>query len=212
MDELAIWLSELPLLEGCYTEFQVGDEVRFALELHVRSARPAGGGPASLEGAAPGEYQFCGTPAYRQRWPEAGRNRQGERVERRQACTVFDVGLLSYCVEGWSGPQLSDVELGSWWSGEASLCVAWHYFERYSGLPGIPGLAYRWAVRRILLDESPWVTLPSSDGQPVKVRDRTNPVFTEVSKTVTRGYRQRCYLLYCSQTGAASRGRADAPI
>lgn len=210
MNDLLIWLSELELLEGCFREFRVDQEANFALEFHPKSVRPVGGGPPMLEPEEPGAYLFCGCVAHRLQWVETGVNGQGITVSRDKAFTTFDVGLLAYCLDSEYGLPSFVNEPGSWWAGAATLCVAWHYYERYARLPGIPPLAYQWRVRRILLDQSPWVTVLDGRGQPCVVRDETRRAFTEVPETVTNGYRQRRYLLDCALLGSPVRARAEA--
>jgi len=212
MCQLSIWLTWLTLSEGNYRNFRVGKQVCFSLETFPRTLSPVVSGPSVLEKIELDRYRFRGPVIYRHEHRQEGRNFSGDLVATTETFCVIEPGPRVYTLDHNHSRLPSEMPAGSWWEGEAALCVAWHFFERYNGLPDLPPLVYTWAVEQIFLEEAPWITRVDCRGDGYRTKDTARRVLTEVGETSPRTYPQCDYILRCRQLGPAGRERLPETV
>jgi hypothetical protein len=158
INNLQIGLAAWIIQDGNYSEFTVGQEAKFALEFYPHSLSTAQPGTLRFEAIGPALYSIYGRVdfVHKETW-------------------VIDFGLLAY--EETKPPD--KVTFQSWIRANIYLGIdPFPYFERLQGLPGMPVLTYRWLIKRIQLETTPWIVTPSQT-----IRDTTKTSFREVEKT-----------------------------
>jgi hypothetical protein len=159
---LQIGLPSWIIQDGNYRDFSVGQEATFALEFSPHSLTPAEGETPRADLLAPGRYSIQGRVEFitKEAW-------------------ILDFGLQAYQdLRDLAPPR--DASLGSWVKGEVDLGVdPYPYFEQLSRLKGMPELTYRWLLRGIMLETTPWLTGPDNS----RFRDPAKQSFRSVDKT-----------------------------
>jgi len=176
MDTFQIGLSAWIIQDGNYGDFSVGQEATFALEFYPRSLSLAQPGTPRLDSIGPARYSILGRVDFvaSKAWVVDF----GLRASQEAACPP---GIL---------PQ-------SWVQGEVYLGIdPFYYFERLHDLPGMPALSYKWVIRNIRLETTPWITTEKTS-----VRDESKTSFKDVQKTDAWDDDEGCahYILECER-------------
>jgi hypothetical protein len=158
MNTVQIGLAAWIIQDGNYGDFSVGQEAQFALDFYF---------PDSFAIAQPGTPKFvaAGPATYSIH----------ARVEfAHEKVWTLDFGLRAYQEHP---PQ--DIPLGSWVQGNIYLGIdSFPYFERLKDLPGMPALTYRWLLRNIKRETTPWIKV---DG--LQERDSSRRSFEDIRET-----------------------------
>jgi hypothetical protein len=94
--------------------------------------------------------------------------------------TVLEVGILCF----QDGKPPFPTQVGDFVAGELYLGVdPFFWFETHSRVRGRPGLFYRWRVRRILLETTPWIESQDDAGRTVTRGADVERTFEEVQRT-----------------------------
>src|SRR5205823_1098890 len=92
---------------------------------------------------------------------------------------VIDFGIMAY--ENREPPRFA--ARGGWVEGELYLGIdPFFYFEELHKRPGMPALQYRWRLKTIWLETTPWLTRKDGAGS-IVTRDERNKSFVEVAET-----------------------------
>jgi hypothetical protein len=189
VDRLCVAFQGWMVGDGNYPDLHVGEEVRFAVELHPHSLAPTPASSPSLTPIHHNRYRFHGPVVYRSK-----------------SVWIVDVGLLLY--ERTKPPAVAQV--GAWLSGELELGVdPFFYFEVLYKLPGIPALIYPWRIERILLETTPWLSRVGDTGQTIQWREQSREAYTTVGETDYAKHDDGLsnYLLECIRIGEPSWSR-----
>ena len=158
MNTLQIGLAAWIIQDGNYDDFAVNQEAKFALEFCPHSLSPAQPGTPRLDSIGPARYSIHGHVDF---------------VDSK--AWVVDFGLRAFheaaCPPGIL-PQ-------SWVQGEVYLGIdPFFYFERLYDLPGMPELSYKWVIKHIKLETTPWITTGR-----FSARDESKTSFKDIQKT-----------------------------
>jgi hypothetical protein len=158
MNTFQIGLSAWIIQDGNYDDLSVNQELNFALEFHPYSLSPASDETAKLDLVGPALYSVHG------------------RIEFTHPRTwVADFGLKAY--QDSSLPE--ELQSARWIKGNVYLGVdPFPYSERLKDLPGIPPLTYKWLLRKIKLETTPWIKT-----EKLSFRDQAKVSFREITKT-----------------------------
>jgi hypothetical protein len=147
-----------------YDDFTVGQHAKFALEFWASTElRPAGDGPLGAE--------HVGAARYRVR---------ARIVFANEGVWVLDAGrFLTY-----SSPPPQKLRTGQLVGGDINLGVdPFFYFEKLHRLPGMPPLSYRWRIREIQRETTPWIDGVLESGTQVRTRDESRESFAQATAT-----------------------------
>ncbi|MCB9653530.1 MAG: hypothetical protein H6729_05315 [Deltaproteobacteria bacterium] len=157
-------MSSWIIQDGNYGDFTVGQHAKFALEFWARDGlRPAPAGPLTAGHLGASRYQVRARVAF-----------VGDGV------WVVDAGsFLAY-----RDQPPKDARVGAFVEGDLYLGIdPFGYFECLSKVPGMPPLSYRWLIREIQLETTPWVEGRLPNGAVSRERDDSKESFAPVSST-----------------------------
>lgn len=211
-----IGLDGWVLQDGNYTDFEVGECRRFALEYRTERGLRVATDPAE-PGYTPTDRRRCySVSATVVRTPPN---------KARQQPIVLDFGLLAYN----DLTALDDLEppsIGARLTGELYLSVdPFMYMDRFAALQDMPGMTYSWTIREILLDQTPRIPVAyghplyvGPDEGPTMVSDPEQDVWVHVDRTRmwedNGSYRLRCTLHHQEPTRGMPPGskRPHGPV
>lgn len=188
-EALKIGLDSWIIQDGNYSDFEMGREYEFALEFYARDVQITADSAKYLLLLAGSDYRFGGAVLVAD-----------------PSVTVLDVGIL--CFQDGKAPF--PAQSGNFVSGELYLGVdPFFWFETHSRVRGRPGLFYRWRVRRILLETTPWIESQDDAGRTVTRRADVERTFEEVQRTDAWSDDEgnANYILGCELLGQCSRPR-----
>lgn len=161
---LHIGVSSWIIQDGNYGDFTVDRHEAFALEYWSRDGlRTAPDGPLTAQHLGGARYQV--------------RARVIFLCE--DACVIDTGAFVAY---GDGAP--TDARAGASIAGELYLGIdPFTYTEQLCAIPGMPPLAYRWRVRAIQLETTPWVERRQDNGALIRERADGAASFTTVSTT-----------------------------
>jgi hypothetical protein len=137
MDELSVGLSSWIIQDGNYGDFEEGGQYTFALEFALSSIESIAPEGRSLRHIAGSDYRFTAEVVFTQ-----------------PGVVVIDAGVLCYRED----KSTEGLVTGSFIAGDLSLGIdPFFWLETHSRAPGAPNLFYRWRLRAILLETTPWV-------------------------------------------------------
>jgi uncharacterized glyoxalase superfamily protein PhnB len=169
-----------------FGSFATGQEAKFALEFYPpHELRQVDRGQQSAEHTTGSKYRI-----------------RGQAVIARPEVWVIDTGRFMAFQE--QKPPRSAVP-GAWMDGDIYLGIdPFFYFERLHKLEGMPPLSYRWLVREIQLETTPWLEKKDTAGRTVMTRDVRHESFARVDKTDAwkEDHGRAHYVLGCEQLGA----------
>ncbi len=181
MQTLNIGLDSWVIQDGNYEDFEAAGEYRFALEFRATRTEPANEQRPYLKPLEGSDYRFC-----------------GEIVLGEPQLTVLDVGVL--CYEENSLPQLHIPKRFA--AGELYLGIdPFFWLENHCKRPDVPNLFYKWRIREISLETTPWV---EADKNTFKRRPGVRsfaPVVRTNAWEDDRGHAH--YVLTCELLGAS---------
>jgi hypothetical protein len=180
---LFVGISSWIIQDGNYSDFRVGETMKFALEFYPHTLEVARSHEASFERIRASRYRIRGQVVY------VGRS-----------AWVIDFGVMAY--RNHEPPMIA--KKGSWVEGEVYLGIdPFFYLEELHSLPGMPALRYEWRVKTIFLETTPWLSRKDETGRTILTRDEQQESFVEVPETnawdddAGRGH----YILECEKTG-----------
>jgi hypothetical protein len=166
VETISIGLDSWIIEDGNCADFAVGHEYRFALEFYARRLKIAADPAKYLLLLASSDYRFA-----------------GEVLVTKPGVTVLDVGFLCY----HDGKIPLSVKPGDFVTGVLYMGVdPFFWSETHAREKGMPALFYRWRVRRILLETTPWIESQDDAERPQVVRADQARTFEEVQRTGTR--------------------------
>ncbi len=158
MDILQIGMSAWIIQDGNYHDFSVNEELSFALEFYPHLLSPAEDEAPTFSMIGPALYSIHGQIAFAH-----------------SEAWVTDFGLKAYR----DAPLPSELQSANWVKGDVYLGVdPFFYFESLKKLPGIPSITYKWRLRSIKLETTPWLQKDK-----VRVRDFTKTLLQNIKKT-----------------------------
>jgi hypothetical protein len=155
MDELEpgewlVGLGSWVIQDGNYSDFAIGERLRFALEFFDLDLRDASPGVRSAAPVAEGHYDITAQVAYGA-----------------DDLVLLDFGLLAY-----QQTQTPPAAPGTWRSGWVILQVDhYSYFEIYAKRPGVPPAVYTWMITGIWRQVAPYIPDPRSPIMKLMMRD-----------------------------------------
>lgn len=164
-EQVHIGLSSWIVQDGNYADFRVGQEASFALEFYAPDGlRAATGGPPTA------------------RWVSASRYHVRARVVFAPSNVwVVDTGTFASFREAQPPVQ---ARVGSLVEGEVYLGIDPFFYSDYlHRTPGMPALTYRWVVRNIQRETTPWVIRSDAQGRPYRIRDAGRETHVAVQET-----------------------------
>lgn len=180
---LHVGLSAWIIQDGNYGDFEVGQEAKFALEFYPPQDLRAGPpGPAVAEHITASRYRIRGRVVFSGLW-----------------AWVIDTGLFMAFQQ--ATPPIYAV-VGNWLEGTIYLGIdPFFYFEELHRVDGMPPLSYKWLVRELLRETTPWNEGTDELGRTLKSRDESRESFLPATKTDAwhddGGYGH--YVLRCDQ-------------
>ncbi len=159
-----IGLSSWIIQDGNYGDFSVGQRTKFALEFNaLEELRAAAEGPPTAKHLGASRYHVRACVAFVAK-----------------AVWVIDAGaFMAFRERPPHGTQL-----GGFVEGEVYLGIdPFFYFEGLYKTPGMPPLSYRWLIREIQLETTPWREGRLPDGTRIRERDDTKEAFSAASAT-----------------------------
>lgn len=158
MNVFQIGLSAWIIQDGNYDDLSVNQELNFALEFDSHSLSPVSDETVKLDLVGPALYSVNG------------------RIEfAHQKTWVADFGLRAY----QDSPLPEELHATSWIAGNVYLGVdPFPYSEWLKDLPGIPSITYKWRLRNIKLETTPWIKTDR-----LSFRDPAKTSFQEITKT-----------------------------
>src|SRR5262249_45206580 len=127
-------LSSWIIQDGNYEDFEIDRDYRFALEFRAMRCDSTQDQRRYLKLLQGSDYRFC-----------------GEIMMSEADLTVLDVGVLCYNERSTSLP-------GKFAAGELSLGIdPFFWFETHCKRSDVPNLFYKWRIRQISLETTPWV-------------------------------------------------------
>lgn len=191
IDIFKIALNAWIIQDGNYGEFDVGDDVAFAIEFYadkqavdVVAPSPAG---RSVQHVVNATYRVsCPIVYLAAEW------------------WVVDIGIPIYG-QGLAPPGAT---LGKWLHGDISLGIdPFFYFERLAKMPGSPALILDWTVNAIDIQTAPFVEIRPG----LRARDSARRGWRQITKT--DAWRDDDgdaeYLLHCSPKSLTARRSLD---
>jgi hypothetical protein len=163
MKQINVGLSSWIIQDGNYDDFRVDQEASFALEFYPHSIGPSNRTLVTATNIDASRYQICGNVIYqaKEAW-------------------VIDVGVLAY----QEGAPPENIKQGDDVEGEIYIGIdPFFYFEDLYKLPGMPTLTYKFRIKCILLETTPWLESTDETGRKVLARDATKESYREVSQT-----------------------------
>lgn len=159
-----VGVSSWIIQDGNYGDFAVGQHAKFALELGtLDELRPAIEGPLSAEPLGASRYRVRARVAFVA-----------------EGVWVIDAGAFLAFRELPRG----GAPLGAFVEGDVYLGIdPFFYFESLSKIPGMPPLAYRWIIREIQRETTPWREGKLPDGRRIRERNDSKEAFTCVTAT-----------------------------
>ena len=150
--QLEIGLDAWVIQDGNYPDFEVSQQVAFALEFYSRDGLKVQEGTPRLESLGDAHYRVCGIVRY---------------LSADAWVIEFD-SVLAY--QHSKPPQ--GIEVGSTVCGEIWLGVDhFFYFETLYRIPGIPPSIYHWRIDRIAIETAPFLESLDERGRRLLVRD-----------------------------------------
>ena len=160
MQTFFVGLSSWIVQDGNYGDFTVGDEAKFALEFYPHSMRPSRRREPECELLTGNRYRIRGEVVYTDR-----------------SAYVLDFGILAY--RNQAAPKFATK--GSWIEAEIYLGIdPFFYFEELHARKGMPALQYRWRIRKIHLETTPWLSSKDEKGRTIMSRAQGERSFIEV--------------------------------
>jgi len=183
MDELSVGLSSWIIQDGNYGDFEEGGQYTFALEFALGAIESIASAGRSLRHIAGADYRFTAEVVFTQ-----------------PGLVVIDAGVLCYREDKSTEGGLVT---GSFIAGDLSLGIdPFFWLETHSRAPGAPNLSYRWRLRAILLETTPWVHTDSGSR-----RAQVPRTFKAVPRTDAwahdEGHAE--YVLVCELLGLANK-------
>ncbi len=162
---LHVGLSAWIIQDGNYGDFEVGQEAKFALEFYSpQDLRTAHRGPAFADRITASRYRVQARVAFS--GPQAW---------------VIDTGRFMAFQQG---EPPSHASVGTWMEGTIYLGVdPFFYFEELHRIAGMPLLSYRWVVRDVMREVTPWVEVKDQSGRATRKRDEGKEAFVSAAKT-----------------------------
>lgn len=159
-----VGLSSWIIQDGNYGDLAVGDHAKFALEFAaLDELRPATAGALAAEHRGASRHHV-----------------RARVVFVADGVCVIDAGSFLAFRDG----LLDRATLGALVEGDVYVGIdPFFYFEDLHRLPNMPPLSYRWHVRAIQLETTPWREGTLPDGRPMLERDRARESFTAVTST-----------------------------
>ncbi len=159
-----VGLSSWIIQDGNYGDFTVGQHAKFALEFGaLNELRPATEGPLSAAYLGASRYRVRARVAFvaKKVW-------------------VIDAGaFMAFREQPREGAQL-----GAFVEGDVYLGIdPFFYFEGLYKIRGMPPLSYRWIVREIQLETTPWRDGRLANGTRTRERDESKESFAPVTAT-----------------------------
>lgn len=161
---IRVGLSSWIIQDGNYGDFTIGQHAKFALEFNALEVlRPAAEGPRNAEHLSASRYRVRARVAFVA-----------------EGVWVIDAGsFMAYRERPPKGAQL-----GAFVEGDVYLGIdPFFYFEGLYKIPGMPPLSYRWVIRDIQLETTPWRDGMLPTGTRIRERDDTKESFVPVSAT-----------------------------
>jgi hypothetical protein len=158
---LSAWIVQ----DGNYDDFTTGQEAKFALEFYPpHGLRPAAPGPKSAEHLSASRYRV-----------------HAQVVFAADGVWVIDAGLFIAFAERQPPPH---AVAGAWVEGEVYVGIdPFFYFEYLHKNAEMPPLSYRWRVRWIARETTPWGEMRDAQGRIVLTRDETKEAFVPARQT-----------------------------
>lgn len=185
--EIRVGLSAWIIQDGNYGDFALGDRAKFALEF-----------------APSGVLHRTDKDQLDARHLEAARHHVRARIVFVSSdCWVIDTGRF-LAFQEIAPPEIAKV--GAIVEGHVYVGIdPFFYFERLHTLFGMPALSYRWVVREIERETTPWVSDTFADGRKFLRRDETKTSFMPVAKTDAwhDDHGHGHYVLVCGRQGEA---------
>lgn len=164
---LQIGLSAWIIQDGNYPNFERGSTARFALEFY------------SERGLAVIDNGFE-EPGLVHRGDGLYSARGVVRFCTNQVWVVDFNDIMAYREE----QPPSEVSPGVAVTGELYLGIdPFFYFEKLSGIPGIPPLIYEWQIEGIQMETAPFVDSFEASGRKIRIRDQTKLRRVPVTRT-----------------------------
>jgi hypothetical protein len=159
-----IGLSAWIIQDGNYGDFSIGQHAKFALEFGaLDTLRPVADGLVTAE--------YLGAARYRVRARVAFVS---------DSVWVIDVGAYMAFSEG--PPE--GAQLGALVQGDVYLGIdPFFYFEGLCKIPSMPPLSYRWLIREIQLETTPWRDGRLPNGTRTRERDDSKESFAPTTAT-----------------------------
>jgi hypothetical protein len=183
MQTYFVGLDAWIIQDGNYGNFRVGETATFALEFNPHTMQLA----TSHEPLA----ERTGECRYRVR---------AQVLYARPSAWVIDFGAMAYQNE--KPPRVA--RKGSWVEGEIYLGIdPFFYRDELHSRPGMPAMQYRWRVRSITLETTPWQSVKHEGSGTLLTRDERERSFIEVAETNAWEDDQgrAHYVLECQQIG-----------
>jgi hypothetical protein len=151
-------LSSWIIQDGNYGDFDIGDIIRCALEFWWNDLHPSSQHEFRAVHLIDDVYQVCGKIIYSN-----------------SHVFVIDIGIKAYCE--CSPPDFATE--GVWFEGKVSFGIDPFFYKEYlSREEGIPDIFYEWNVRRIELNNTPWI-----ENRSLRTRDETRKNWSDVKAT-----------------------------
>lgn len=159
-----IGLSSWIIQDGNYGDFTAGEQTKFALEFAaLDDLKTAVNGPLMAKHLGASRYRVRARVAF---------------VADRAVVIDAD-DFMAFCTQPLEGAQL-----GAFVEGNVYLGIdPFFYFENLHAVPGMPPLSYRWIVREIRLETTPWRDSRLPDGTRLRERDDSQESYAAVSAT-----------------------------
>lgn len=153
------WVIE----DGNYSDFEVGQEIQFALAFYPLSLKPSDSSSRSVAHMGGNRYKIC-----------------AQVVFKRENLWVIDMGFLAYT----GSHQFASIKEHDWIEGDGYIGVdEFDYREARHKDPSIPDITYSFKIEQIFLDTTPWVARRDQSGRTVMCRSEQQQSFREVAET-----------------------------
>jgi hypothetical protein len=160
---IRIGMNSWIIQDGNYGDFSVGDESTFALEFCGRDLTRSEKRAVELELVKDSCYRFCGKVVYV-----------------RPNVWVIDVGVKAY----WESLPPEFISVGDWIEGEIFLGIDPFFYKEYLYKEdGIQNLSYRWTIKRIERNATPWLTTSNPRGGKLLSRDLSQERWVDTDST-----------------------------
>jgi|GEM_PF-999916 len=163
LDTLSVGLDSWIIQDGNYGDLAVGDIAKFALEFAGDRLRPSAQRETRARHLGHGAYEVCARVPFvnAQAW-------------------VIDFGFCAFRES--TPPEFASP--GAWVEGEVLVGIdPFFYKESLRKLTGVPDLFYRWRIKSIERNDTPWLVEVNARGGKTLARDEAQEVWNNVART-----------------------------